>query len=234
MIDEHKPHIILGCETHLDESYAGSEVFSLWLFHPKKKADLKEVEECLSQDISFLELSITTNAEMIWAKITLIHGEPIVIGSFNRLPENNADPIEDLKTALSILTLNHLILARDFNLPSITWKDGIGQTELNPTYAREVNSMFLDMVNEFGLEQQVYECTRGNHILDLVFASQPNVINNIFTIPGMSDHDAISFEVLTSLEKHKLQKEKYFNITKLTKMEVYLLLQKVFEQDLYN
>ena len=43
-------------------------------------------------------------------------------------------------------------------------------------------------------------------------------------IPGMSDHDAISFEVLTSLEKHKLQKEKYFKITKLTKMEVYLLL----------
>ena len=60
--------------------------------------------------------------------------------------------------------------------------------------------MFLDTVNEFGLEQQVYECTRGNQILDLAFASQPNVINNIFTIPGMSDHDAISFEVLTSLE----------------------------------
>ena len=73
-----------------------------------------------------------------------------------------------------MLALNHLILAGDFNLPSITWKDGIGQTELNPTYGREVNSMFLDTVNEFGLEPQVYECARGNHILDLVFASQPN------------------------------------------------------------
>ena len=50
----------------------------------------------LSQDISFLELSITTKAEMIWAKITPIHGEPIAIGAFNRPPENNADPIEDL------------------------------------------------------------------------------------------------------------------------------------------
>ena len=35
--------------------------------------------------------------------------------------------------------------------------------------------MFLDLVNEFGLEQQMYECTRENHVLDLVFASQPNL-----------------------------------------------------------
>ena len=77
--------------------------------------------------------------------------------------------------------------------------------------------MFIDTVNEFGLEQQVYECTRGNHILDVVFASQPNVINNIFTILRMSDHDAISFEVLTSLEKHKLQKRKIFQYYKADK-----------------
>jgi len=50
-----------------------------------------------------------------------------------------------------------------------------GQTDLNPKYGSEVNSMFLDTVNEFGLEQQVYKCTRGNHILNLVLASQPNV-----------------------------------------------------------
>jgi len=60
---------------------------------------------------------------MIWAKITPIHGEPIAIGSFHRPPDNNADPIEDLKTALSTLTLNHITLAGDFNLPCITALD---------------------------------------------------------------------------------------------------------------
>ena len=84
-------------------------------------------------------------------------------------------------------------------------------------YGREVNSMFLDIVNEFGLEQQVYECTRENHILDLVFVSQPNTINKIDTIPGMSDHDAVSFEVLTSLEKHKIQRRKIFRFHKADK-----------------
>ena len=70
-----------------------------------------------------------------------------------------------------------IILAGDFNLPSITWEDGIGQIGVNPIYGREVNSMFLDLVNEFGLEQQMYECTRKNHVLDLVFASVPTQHN---------------------------------------------------------
>ena len=34
----------------------------------------------ISQSISFLDLSMTTSAEMIWARITPILGEPIAIG----------------------------------------------------------------------------------------------------------------------------------------------------------
>ena len=49
------------------------------------------------------------------------------------------------------------------------WKGGIGQTELNPAYGREVNSMFLDTVDDFELEQQVYKYTRGNHILHIKY-----------------------------------------------------------------
>ena len=37
------------------------------------------------------------------------------------------------------------------------------------TYGREVNSMFLDTVDDFGLEQQAYEYTRGNHILHIKY-----------------------------------------------------------------
>ena len=48
----------------------------------------------ISQSISFLDLSMTTNAEMIWAKVTPIHGEP---GSFYRQPHNNADSVETSK-----------------------------------------------------------------------------------------------------------------------------------------
>jgi len=74
--------------------------------------------------------------------------------------------------------------------------------------------MFLDTVNEFRLEQQVGESTRENHILDLVFVPQPSAIDKIYTIPGMSDHHAISFEVVTSLEKFKLKERKVFQYHK--------------------
>ena len=179
MVDEHKPDIIIGCETHLDETYTSSEVF------PQSYSIIRKDRCCggggvflaISQSIPFLNVSMTTNAEMIWANIFPVHGEPISICSFYRPPDNNGNPMEDLKTALSMVTnVNNIILAGDFNLPSIIWKDGIGQIGVNPVYGREVNSMFLDIVNEFGLEQQVYECTRENHILDLVFVSQPNPI----------------------------------------------------------
>ena len=76
---------------------------------------------------------MTTNAEMIWAKVSPVHGEPISICSFYRPPDNNVNPMEDLKTVLTMVTnVNNIILAGDFNLPSIIWKDGIGQIGVNP------------------------------------------------------------------------------------------------------
>ena len=58
-------------------------------------------------------MSIATNVEVIWAKITPTHGEPIAIGSFYRPPDNNADSIEDFKTAHKYINFffNHIIFS---------------------------------------------------------------------------------------------------------------------------
>ena len=48
------------------------------------------------------------------------------------------------------------------------------------------DSMFLDLINELGLEQQVYEHAKRNHILDLVLTFQPNAICKTGTVVGMS------------------------------------------------
>jgi len=168
----------------------------------------------------------------------LVHGEPINICSFYRPPASNINRINYLRTALSIINDSNIILAGDFNLPSITWEDGIGEIGANPVYGREVNSIFLDTVNESELEQQVYEYTREKHILDLVFISQPNATDKVCTIPGMSDHDAISFEVQISLEKQEVQRRKIFQFHKADKdeiiSEIHEFSETFFEQNPYD
>ena len=68
-----------------------------------------------------------------------------------------------------------------------------------------------------------------------MFVSQPNTINKIDTIPGMSDHDAVSFEVLTSLEKHKIQRRKIFQFHKDGIIsEMHEFCEKFFEHDPYH
>ena len=46
-----------------------------------------------------------------------------------------------------------------------------------------------------GLEQFVTQVTRNNHTLDLVFTTHPDLINDINVVPGISDHEAITFKI---------------------------------------
>ena len=74
----------------------------------------------------------------------------------------------------------------------------------NLQYGHEINQLYLDTVNEFGLKQLITQPTRVNNILDLVFCIQPNIISNFQVIPGISDHEAILFYLglATSLSVH--------------------------------
>jgi len=59
----------------------------------------------ISQSILFLDVSMTASAETIWAKITPTQRKPMDFCSFYRPPDNDINSIEDLKAALSVLTL---------------------------------------------------------------------------------------------------------------------------------
>ena len=80
------------------------------------------------------------------------------------------------------------------NLPGIYWSDGSGQLQSNPVYGHEINSLFLDVINDCSLEQFVTSPTRGNYTLDLTFSSQ-SIISGTSIVPGMSDHEAVLFKI---------------------------------------
>ena len=93
------------------------------------------------------------------------------------------------------------MLAGDFNFPDIYWENGVGCIRTNPAYGYESNELFLDLFNDFALEQQVKQPTRGTRILDLVLSLQPQLVSNVSVIPGMSDHEAVTFQLNLSMSK---------------------------------
>ena len=95
------------------------------------------------------------------------------------------------------------MLAGDFNLPDICWEGGLGRIKTSPAYGNEINNLFIDILNDFALEQQVKEPTRSAHILDLVLSSQPQLISDVSrsVILGMSDHEAVNFQLNLSIQR---------------------------------
>ena len=62
----------------------------------------------------------------------------------------------------------------------------------NPNYGIDLNNLFLDLVNNVGLEQFVSSPTQQEKKLDLVLSTNTNIYD-LDVIPGMSDHDAVIF-----------------------------------------
>ena len=76
----------------------------------------------------------------------------------------------------------------DFNYPNINW---------NSLEADRKGSKFLEMIQNNFLIQHIDFRTRGENILDLLFSSEENMIENARAIGklGNSDHDIISFDM---------------------------------------
>ena len=59
----------------------------------------------------------------------------------------------------------------------------------------------METVNDYGFEQLVNLPTRGNHILDLVISTHPDMVSKVAVVPGISDHEAITFQIDQPLSK---------------------------------
>ena len=53
----------------------------------------------------------------------------------------------------------------------------------------------IDIVNDFNLTQMVTEPTLQGNILDLLFTSHSNLVDKVYTAPGMSDHDDVICDI---------------------------------------
>jgi hypothetical protein len=91
--------------------------------------------------------------------------------------------MEELEKSIEAITISNngrlpnIILSGDFNLSSIDWETN-----------QAINSKSVEIANNNAFIQMVTEPTRGNNILDLLFTTNPALVEHIEIHPGMSDH----------------------------------------------
>ena len=85
-------------------------------------------------------------------------------------------------------------IAGDYNCGGIDWHNLDLRKEIP---AQPCDRDLLDLTDKYGLTQHVKSPTRpsSGRTLDLVFSSNPNTVQAHHVTPGISDHDAILFEV---------------------------------------
>ena len=120
---------------------------------------------------SVREIKHGHDLEIVLVELTTISHTNILIGSCYRPP--NADKIwmENFENFLNDVCSRHskIVLAGDFNLPRACWNSQEISIGVNET-------KFIEILNDFYLEQINNSPTRENNVLDLLITSIPDKI----------------------------------------------------------
>ena len=195
------PDVIFLVETKLDSNY------QTYSFLPPNYVAIRKdrnahgggVLIAFRDDITAESLdNLNSNCEIVWTKIHFARNKSIFFASYYRPPSDHLASLEALQASLTKLYRSHkktpnVVIAGDFNLPDIDWDN---QQTTNTRTASKHNKL-LEIISEFGLQNMVNDQTRieSGNILDLILTGNPSIITNTHTTPGMSDHEAVTFEV---------------------------------------
>ena len=84
-------------------------------------------------------------------------------------------------------------MAGDFNLPDIEWaSETLKSTRV---YNTGVSYKMLGITRDNYISQVNFQPTRHGNILDLLFVTNPDLVKEIHTSPGMSDHDIVIADI---------------------------------------
>ena len=203
--------IVLGCESHIDESYFSSELLPPPYTILRKNRSLGGGGVLLgfkkASTVSE-EPKLITDCEVIWSKLHFKKTKTYIC-SFYRPPDSDMYPIIQLNKSLTKLSNREpmVLVGWDFNFQDIAWIDGYGTIRPNPACGFEINNLFLSTIGDNNLEQLVHKPTRNKNILDLIFSSYPALVSDLSVILGISDHDAVLFSfnaegIITNNPRH--------------------------------
>ena len=192
----HKPDIILGCESKLDCEVPAYSVFppiySVFVMGRGRGGGIKS-------EIVFEEMpNFGKDCEILWSSVKIGNCKTLHQTSCYNSPQDVLEQFSDSFYFVFESSNHHpiIIAAGDFNLGDIDWSAEVPllTTQFPPS---ALHNRLLCITEDFLLTQHVKCVTRptSGKTLDLLFSSYPNVISDVHTIPGMSDHLAILFQI---------------------------------------
>lgn len=187
-IEDTKSDIVVLTETWLRpdiascEAFAGAENFNIYRKDRQHRRG-GGVLIAVTKDISTRVINVDSNLEIVWVSLSSYFVNTL-LGVCYRPPDADPGFADDLRSVLAQINASvphtNIMLFGDFNFPNICWS-----TLTSPS---PESSGFLDVCLDFNLEQVITEPTRLDNILDLVLASNPEIIKSISVVDGFSDH----------------------------------------------
>ena len=202
LIELHEPDIILGCESKLDYSILSYSVFpDLYdIFRKDRTRFGVGVFVAVRSDLAAVEeRRLDVDSEIITISLQFQKCKKLYVSSFYRPPTQDRESLDQLDDSLSKLfntrsNYPNLVLGGDFNCGNIDWSSLELQSDIN-SFA--CDRALLEIAEKYSLNQHVKTATRptSGRTLDLVFSTNSSLIQACHTTHGISDHDAILFEV---------------------------------------
>ena len=156
---------------------------------------------------------LVTDCEINWLKLKLLNQKDLFIGVFY-MPHRNQKDINEFNKSLSLLSqtgTKDIIIAGDLNCPDINWDSC---TVSSSASDRQLQQELADVTSSAALTQVHTQPTRLSAILDVIFTTNPTLLKNSTSAPGISDHDLVIADFNT---KPQLAKEKPCKFLKFNK-----------------
>ena len=225
LLSTEQPDIVLGTESHLDNSFKNAEIFpsTYEVIRHDRNHNGGGVFIAYKNNLIITEITdIGKNCELVVAKLMLVNQPDLYIGVYYRPPSQKVEGIialrEDLEKISKINAIN-ILIGGDFNVPSINWETN--SIDENPQYGQEINNTMLETISDQFLTQIVDEPTRGKNILDLIFTTNPSQLGRTTITPGISDHEAVVVEFTGKLKINKKPPRKIYLYNKADSETVY-------------
>ena len=106
--------------------------------------------------------------------------------------------------------MRHIVLVSgDFNTPDINW-EADEATITHPLKSYSTLSMNTTYCNCMVREPTRRHDNNTANILDLVLTNNNKLVSNITVVPGISDHDIVTFDLNTHCQKKRNGKRKVY------------------------